>query len=473
MRAVSFIPTPRLAVAFLALAGGAVVARLLGVDTGPVAIGGVLAGGALAAAFAADVAVAAARWRRHPVSLARTLPHAFAIGQPQAVGIVLVHEGPRAWRVTLHDHVPATFRAPTMPLALRLPAAQQLETQYEVVATRRGHAAFEPAALRLRTPLGLAELVRRIGPAESRQVYPNFAAVARYAWLAGDRRLAEIGIKSFQARGSGTDFKQLADYVAGTPVRHIDWLATMRHQRAVVREFQDDRDQSVLFLLDCGRRMRADDADGSLAVATGLAGAAGAASAGTGINVGSHFDHALDALMLMAYVALKDGDAVGAMTFGHPAGEQRHVPPAKGLVALNALVARLHDIEPSPSHTDYLAAARELMLRQPRRALVVVLTNFRDEDSPELAAALKLMRTRHLVLLASLRERRIGELMAQPLTSTDAVATTATAHLFEQSRRDAFNRLAARDALQLDVEPQQLAAALVNRYHAVKRARLL
>jgi uncharacterized protein (DUF58 family) len=468
MRRLPFVPTRRLALAVAGLGAAAAVARLAGLSATLVADGAAVGAAALGLALAADVAIAWHRLRRHPVSLSRTLPHAFAIGVPHPVAVTLSHEGAHAWTATLFDHVPPTFRAEALPLALVLPAKQALETAYDVVPTRRGRAAFEPAALRLRAPLGLAEIERRLGPAESRQVYPNFAAVTRYAWLAGDRRLAEIGIKSFQGRGTGTDFKQLADYVPGSPTRHIDWSATLRHQRPVVREFQDDRDQAVMFLLDCGRRMRADDRAADPAL--------GLAAAGTNAPTatdGSHFDHALNALMLMAYVALKDGDAVGALTFGTPAGDERHAPPAKGLAALNALVARLHDIEPTPTHSDYLAAARELMMRQPRRALVIVLTNFRDEDSPELSSALKLLRTRHLVLLASLRERRIGELMDQPLDGLESVATTATAHLFEQARRDAFNRLAQRDALQIDVEPQQLAAALVNRYHAVKRSRLL
>ena len=113
------------------------------------------------------------------------------------------------------------------------------------------------------------------------------------------------------------------------------------------------------------------------------------------------------------------------------------------------------------------------MLRVPRRSLVVVLTNFRDEDCAELEAALKLMRTRHLVLLASLKESVVAELVSQPLADARAVTEVASAHWFERSRAEAFRRLAGRDQLLVDVEPQKLAATLVNRYHAVKRARLL
>jgi uncharacterized protein (DUF58 family) len=251
-------------------------------------------------------------------------------------------------------------------------------------------------------------------------VFPDFAQVARYAWLAGDRRLQEIGVKTYQLRGQGTDFKQLSEYRVGDAVRHIDWRATLRVGKPIVRQFQDERDQCVLLLVDCGRRMRADDRGA----------AAGAA----------HFDQVLNAVMLLSYVALAQGDAVGAMTFGTPPGGERSFAPRKGTQALNALMGQLYDVQPTLAHSDYVAAARMLLQRQRKRALVVVITNFRDEDGAELALALRLLRGRHLVLLASLRERIVGELIGQPLTSGDAAIDVAAAHLYEQARRDAFNR---------------------------------
>jgi uncharacterized protein (DUF58 family) len=111
--------------------------------------------------------------------------------------------------------------------------------------------------------------------------------------------------------------------------------------------------------------------------------------------------------------------------------------------------------------------------RHRKRALVIVITNFRDEDSSELGQALRLLRPRHLVLLASLREKIVGELMDQPLMHGDAAIDIASAHLYEQSRRDAFNRLATGESLMVDAEPERLGVELVNRYHAVKRAGLI
>jgi uncharacterized protein (DUF58 family) len=450
------MPTRRTVYAVAAIATGTAVALLVAkwrdLANVPVATVGTYLVCVLAGLFVADVAVTVRYLRRHPIAFERQMPSAFALGQPHGLTVTLAHEGPRPWSLELFDHVPATMALRLLPAQVVLPAKSKLDVRYEITPTQRGKVVFEPAAIRVRSRLGLADLQVRVGETQSVQVYPNFAALSRYAWLAGDRRLAEIGIKTYAARGAGTDFKQLGEYVPGMPTRHIDWNASMRHRRPVVREFQDDRDQSVVFLLDCGRRMRADERSGTS---------------------GSHFDQALNAAMLLAYVALKDGDAVGALTFGHEASQQRHFAPAKGMAALNTLVARLHDIEPSPTHSDYLAAARDLMLRVRRRSLIVVLTNFRDEDCEELEDALKLMRTRHLVLLASLREGVVAEIAAQPLDSSNAVVDVASAHWFQNARADAFRRLAGKNQLLVDTEPEKLAAALVNRYHAVKRARLL
>jgi uncharacterized protein (DUF58 family) len=400
---------------------------------------------------AADVLWSLRAWRRAPLQWQRRLPAAFALGVTRAISGVLINEGAQRWRVALFDHVDPSLGFEGLPQKLVVPPKAQLEVHYKITPTQRGEVRFAPAQARVRTLLGSFELLLNAGTEELLRVYPNFAAVSRYAWLAGDNRLAEMGIKTAPQRGAGTDFKQLTDYKPGNSIRHIDWKATLRHKRPIVREFQDERDQTVLFLLDCGRRMRADEATIG----------------------GSHFDHALNALMLLAHVALKDGDAVGAMTFGAPAAANSHFAPRKGLHTLNALMASVYDIQPQAVHSDYLWAAAEVMRVQRKRALVVVLTNFRDEDSAEIEPALRLLRTRHLVILASLRERVLRELTQQPLTHEAAAIEVAGAHLFNQSRQDAFKRLATRDGLLLDVEPDQLPAQLVSRYRAVKRTGLL
>jgi uncharacterized protein (DUF58 family) len=359
-----------------------------------------------------DRAASLRAWRRSSPTMTRRLPTAFAIGTKRPVQLAIETGGTEAWRCELHDHADSSCLTEGLPVRLTLAGGKRTATTYTVIPTTRGEVLFEPADIRVRSRWGLCELLERVGSTETRRVYPDFAQMARYAWLASDRRLREIGVKTYHQRGQGTDFKQLSDYRIGDSVRHIDWRATLRLGKPIVREFQDDRDQCVMLLVDCGRRMRADDRQGAI---------------GT-----THFDQVLNAIILLSYVALREGDAVGAMTFGTPAGQERSFAARKGQHALNALMVQLYGIQPTPTHSDYVAAARDLMRTHRKRALIVIITNFRDEDSTEVSLALRLLRSRHLVLVASLRERIVGELLAQPL-----------------------------------------GVELVNRYHALKRAGLI
>ncbi|HEX7238512.1 MAG TPA: DUF58 domain-containing protein [Gammaproteobacteria bacterium] len=444
----------RQSLCLLGAIGAAALAALLGgIDLQLVSLATLVAVLALLAAVGADYAVSRRRWRASNVRFTRRLPAAFAIGVERPVRALLEHDGDCDWKCALYDHVDSSLTTAGLPQSVVLPRAKQLETSYAATPTRRGEITFAPAELRVRSRAGLCDLRVRVGTAETRRVYPDFAEIARYAWLAGDRRLQEIGIKTFVQRGEGTDFKQLSEYRYGDSVRHLDWKATLRLDKPIVREFQDERDQRVMLLVDCGRRMRADDRRGAVGTA--------------------HFDQVLNAVMLLTYVALAQGDAVGALTFGTPPGQERMFAPRKGAHTLNALMGELYGVQPTPSHSDYVAAAQDLLRRQNKRALVIVITNFRDEDGSELGLALKLLRQRHLVLLASVRERIVGELITQPLSSGDAALEVASAHLYEQSRRDAFRRLSARDALMVDAEPERLGIELVNRYHAVKRAGMI
>jgi uncharacterized protein (DUF58 family) len=408
---------------------------------------------ALLVAATIDYMLTRKAWRAATPRMSRRLPDALAIGVKSDILLSIQTAGGGDWRCELFDYVDPTLRTQGLPRSVTVPGNNRLEMVYSATPTRRGDITLEPATVRVRSRLGLCELLERLGVQESRRVFPDFAQVARYAWLAGDRRLTELGIKTYQRRGEGTDFKQLAEYHLGDPIRHIDWKATRRFSKPIIREFQDERDQCVMLLIDSGRRMRADEGDERIGSA--------------------FFDHVLNAVMLLAYVALRQGDEVGAMTFGAAAGAERSIAPRKGIGALNFLMGKLYDVQPTPTHTDYVAAAMNLLGHQRKRALVVIVTNFRDEDSSELSHALRLLRTRHLVLLASLREQVVAELASQPLNRTEAPLEVASAHLYEQSRRDAFNRLAAHDALMVDALPERLGVELVNRYHAVKMAGLI
>ncbi|HQC81087.1 MAG TPA: DUF58 domain-containing protein, partial [Accumulibacter sp.] len=276
------------------------------------------------------------------------------------------------------------------------------------------------------------------------RVFPNFARVAHYTLLATDNRLSQIGILQRRRRGEGMEFLQLRDYRQDDSPRLIDWKASSRVGRLIAREHQDERDQQIVFLLDCSARMRARDGDLS------------------------HFDHTLNALSLLAYVALRQGDAVGLATFGHP--RPRVLPPGKSVGTVQALMNAVFDLEPSLQVPDYLAAAESLGARLRKRALVILVSNLRDEDDDTLLPAVHYLRRRHAVTVASLRETVLDELLDAPVRDFDAALTRAAGLEYLQARRRQLALMRHGGAQILDVGPCELPVALINHYWARKRA---
>ena len=433
------LPSPRLLALAGLLAGAGIAAAALGSDALLWPAAGALLG------LVALLDLGAASRDAHPAASRRAFG-SLALGVEREFELAIANNGRRALDVVAYDHHPATFRARGLPLRVRVPAGAVAELAYVARPLARGEHVFGELELRVASPLGLWQRRLRAGEPWPVRVYPNFAAISGYALLATDHRLSRIGVLQRQRRGEGLEFHQLREYREGDVQRQIDWKATARRMKLVSREYQEERDQTVMLLLDCGRRMGAKD--GELA----------------------HFDHVLNAALLLAYASLRQGDAVGLITMSGPL---RWLAPRKSASTVNLILNRVFDIEPSALTTDYHSAALELMRRVRKRALVVILSNLRDEDDDTLAPALKLLQSRHLVLFASLREEILSRALVTRVDSLDRALTHAAAADYLRLRALAFKRMERGGALCLDVEPERLPIALVNRYLEIKRARRL
>lgn len=374
----------------------------------------------------------------------RRLPHSMSLASWTTVRIDIRNQmAPRTLRLQVFDHHPQSFVVEGQPCDAEIPARRFVELAYRVRPTQRGEFEFATLEMRMESPLRLWWLRRLVARADTVRVYPNYSTISKLLTFEVDNRLRSAGVRKSRRRGEGIEFLQLRDYREGDSLRRIDWKATSRQSRLIAREYQDERDQQVVFLLDTGRRMLAKD--GEL----------------------SHFDHALNALLLLSFVALRQGDAVGIMTAGpRPAW----LPPRKGADTINSILNHVYDVNPQPIEIDYAAAATELAVRQRRRALVVILSNVREEDSEDLVAATGLLRRRHLVMLASLRESVLDRVLTRPVTSFDDALTYAATNDYLEARRESQKLLGARGIYVEDCLCEQLPSAITSRYLAIKRA---
>jgi len=394
---------------------------------------------------AAAIALLDAVWLRclRPPSLSRCLPGRFAQGEPAEVMLKLHHVGRHAAKMEVFDGIPQGAIAETMPWTGVLPVKRETRVFHPVTINTRGEAHFGPVQVRRTSPIGLWTRLTKHLAEETVKVYPNYEPVVRFALLAMQNRDSPLGIVRRSRPGSSRDFHQLRDYRDGDPFSQIDWKASSRRQVLISRDYQEQRDQSVVFLLDTGRRMRA--IDGAL----------------------PQLDHVLNAVLLVAHVALRQGDQVAVKSFG---GSDRWLPPIKGGHAMPVLLNHLYDYETTPEPSDFSQAVEKLMARQRRRSLVILLTNLRGEDGKELLPALQTLQSRHLVLLASMCENVVRDALRQPVESFPAALRHLAAERDAQERREILATLSALGIFTLDSTAEELPVALANRYSDIKAA---
>lgn len=387
----------------------------------------------------------AARLRRRPcVRVQRKMPASLALGRWGEVRLTLDHNYLQPLTVRVFDHAPDGLNVEGMPQSIELRPGERSELGYRLRPVRRGHFSFSRCEIHLPSPLGLWSARHFVDVDDSTRVYPDFARLYGAQLLGVDNWLSQLGVRQRQRRGLGLEFHQLREFREGDSLRQIDWKATARQRTPIAREYQDERDQQIIFMLDCGRRMRSQD------------------------DELSHFDHALNACLLLSYVALRQGDAVGLCTF---AGEQpRYLAPVKGSGQLNLLLNAVYDLDTTRRTADYQAAANQLLARQKRRALVILVTNLRDEDDEALLAAVNQISRQHRVLVASLREEVLDQLRQSPVqTLPEALAYSGTVD-YLNTRDELHDRLSANGLSILDTRSSEFGAALVTRYLGWKKA---
>ena len=307
---------------------------------------------------------------------------------------------------------------------------------------RRGAHTLGDVRLRLRSPLGLVWRQARLRGAQRVEVVPALSGLRRALRLAASERWLDLGLRRLRRRGAlTTDFESLRDYVHGDDLRLIDWKATARRGQPTVRQFQVERGQELVLLVDCGRRM----------AATAVAGAQ---------RGWTKLDHALDAALELAAVALQGGDRVGLAAFD--AVLRAWVPPARGARQLGRLLEATFELQPRLVESDLARALAEVRLRHRRRALVVMLSDLGDALSAERAREALRSAPGAQVVFAALDDPDIAALAAgatppDPQTSPLRAAALELA----RERQAALQRLEGAGARVLDALPAGAAGPLL------------
>lgn len=384
--------------------------------------------------------------RRPMVLVERVCAKSVPVDRWTKIRLVVHHRFSRATQVILFDDVAQNSEFENLPLKVLLIPNKKSSVSYRMKVLVRGPCTVGQCHVKAPSPLLLWDSLYRAGHTTGLKVYPDFSAITAYILLATDNHESRIGIKRKPRRGEGLEFLQLRDYRSGDALRQIDWKATARRQKLISKEYQDERDQQVVLLIDSGRRMRGKD------------------------DTLSHFDHSLNALLLVSYIALRQGDSVSVMSFGNT---HRWVAAQKGIAAMKTILNEMYDLQAESCASDYVAVAEKLSALQRKRSLVVLVTNSRDEDVDELLMAAGLIQQRHVLLLANIREAVVDALEGNDIGTLDDALTYAGLHQYLKHRQEVQQKIINRGVYSIDCVAEQLAVRLANSYLEIKRSGVL
>lgn len=398
------------------------------------------------------IGVAIADWFITPplsrIRIEREVSDSLSVGSRNPVLFLLKNQGTWERQVELFDEAPQPGSSEGNPFTIDLAADKSVEHQYLFQPHQRGRNAFAAVHLRATSLLGMWTLLERRELRSDVRILPDIRAVYRYELLARRNRTSELGIKMRRLRGQGSEFERLREYRREDEMRQIDWKATSRKQQLISREFNVEQNQNILVAVDCGRSM--------LNESEGI----------------SYLDRALNASIMLSYIALSQADNVGLLAFSNQI--ERIVKPVRGKPAIQTILQHSFDLEARRATADYTLAMEQLSQRFRKRSLVIFLTHVVDDKHlEELAQAFQSFRSRHLFLCVFLRDLGLTHLATSiPETDVAAFQSAAAAELLTALEKQT-NGLKDRGILTLTSLPDDLSTAAINGYLEVKARHLL
>src|SRR5437016_3918552 len=371
--------------------------------------GGLLFDGVVAALCGCDLLLLRAAER---VSATRQVEETFSLGAPEPVRLAVSNRAMQWLTVDLRDEPPAAAAAERHSFRFTLGPSHGWRGEYSITPRERGDHRFGPLHLRVRTRLGLLLRTRILPISAPVRVYPDVRQIRQYEMLARQNRTAQVGLRWVRQIGAGTEFERLRDYVPNDELRRVDWKATARRGALMTREYDVERTQTVVLALDLGRTMA------------------------SRLELMTKADYAVNACVLLSYVAALADDHVGLFAFAEQ--PLRFLQPGKGRPQVFRLVEGLYPLQAAPREANYRLAFAHLAAQLRKRALIILFTDLIDPDaSRRLIDSVGVLSRRHRVLCVAFSDYELADLIRSVPESPDDLYRQAVADSMLVDRRRA------------------------------------
>jgi uncharacterized protein (DUF58 family) len=384
------------------------------------------------------------------LTIERNVDGKLSLGGPNIVTIVGRSRAPWPIHAEVRDDPPHRFDLDgETTQRLELPAGNAPASfSYHVIPRSKGDFEFGDMFVRYKGRLGLIERIGLIPARQEVRVYPNLIEMAKYEMLARRGRLMQVGIRSARLRGGGAEFESLREYVPGDEYRKIDWSATARRGKLITRQYEVERSQNIVLMLDSGRTMLQP------------------------IQKMAKLDYVVNTALMLAYVAASTDDKVGVMAFD--ADIRFYIQPGKGRAQVFRIMEHLYNLDARLVETDYQEAFESLAARWRRRSLIVLFTDLIDPDSSaQIVNTIPMLEERHRVICVTVSDPNVLGAASEVPETALGVHRKAVAIQVLHERRQAINALKRRGVWTIDSPPEKLSADLINHYLDLKERSLI
>lgn len=381
--------------------------------------------------------------RPNTLEIERIHDSKLSLGADNPVTLLIANRGRHNLRLAVRDEYPYQFAADQSVLTGAAASYELLELRYHVRPGQRGDYTF--GDLNVRYPSQLRTFTRQVRYplASSVKVYPNVLEARKFDLLARKGMLLELGLRPQRVLGSGSEFERLREYSTDDEFRRINWKATARRGKPIAAEYETERSQYVISVIDTGRLMRPPIGD--------LA----------------KLDHVINGALLLSYVALLKGDHVGLLTFADDV--RAYLAPKRGKGQFQRMLEALYNVQFEQVEADHARALNYLSTKHKRRSLVVVFTDLVTMDAAKpLITHMSRLARHHLPLCVMISDPNITDMAAQAPTTSGAVYGRAVAEMLLDERRVVLETLNHNGVLTLDVPADKLSISLINTYLELK-----
>jgi uncharacterized protein (DUF58 family) len=373
-----------------------------------------------------------------------------SLGNVVEVEIGVEQQGGALLRCEITDDLTAALVERPPHIDLKVYPLGRSAARYSFTPRERGD--HRTGSLYLRYQSAALGLVERWAVAPLQQtvrVYPRVHAAAEQSLFLTRSKQIELQQRLQRQRGFGRDFESLREYRQGDDIRDLCWTATARRGVPITRQYQTEKSQPVWLFMDAGRLLQSRVA-----------------------GEYTRLDYAAATALALAQLALGSGDRVGLLAYGQAV--QQRVALGRGAAQMRQLMESLAQVRGEWGEADHLQATVTLNRIQPRRSLVLWITDVAETSMrPEVIDGVAQLMRRHLVLLVAMRQREMLTLADQRPESRHEMFEVAAAQEMVHRRMVLMAQLREQGALTLETDPETLTSAVLNRYLDVKERGLL